>query len=79
MGNDPNKYISLHIKEEDIQEVIDEQKKDNFYQLYQQFTQTTGFLNKEDLGKLTKIDEPKILKQLFDIFGRKKGKCLFQI
>ena len=77
MGNDPNKYISLHIKEEDIQEVIDEQKKDNFYQLYQQFTQTTGFLNKEDLAKLTKIEDPSILEQIFDIFGSKKGKMYF--
>ena len=77
MGNDPNKYISLHIKEEDIQEVIDEQKKDNFYQLYQQFTQTTGFLNKEDLAKLTKIEDPSILEQIFDIFASKKGKMYF--
>ena len=77
MGNDPNKYISLHIKEEDIQEVIDDYKKENFYQLYQQFTQTTGFLNKEDLAKLTKIDDPAILEQIFDIFASKKGKMYF--
>ena len=77
MGNDPNKYISLHITDQHKQEVLDEKKNDKFYQLYQQFTQMTGFLNKEDFSKLTKIGDPKILELLFDIFASKKGKMYF--
>ena len=77
MGNDANKYISLHIKDEYIQEVLSEQKRDNFYKLYQQFSQMTGFINISDFSKLTKIDEEKALEQLFDIFTSKKGKMYF--
>ena len=77
MGNDQNKYISLHIKDEYIQEVLEEEKKDKFYKLYQQFTQITGFLNKDDFSGLIKIEDPIILEQLFDIFASKKDKMYF--
>ena len=77
MGNDQNKYISLHIKDEYIQEVLDEEKKDKFYKLYQQFTQITGFLSKDDFSGLIKIEDPIILEQLFDIFASKKDKMYF--
>ena len=77
MGNDQNKYISLHITDQIKQEVLDENKREQFYKLYQQFTQMTGFLNKEDFSKLTKIGDPKILELLFDIFASKKGKMYF--
>ena len=77
MGNDPNKYISLHITDQHRHEVLDENKRDNFYKLYQQFTQMTGFLNKEDFSKLTKVGDTNILDLLFDIFASKKGKMYF--
>ena len=77
MGNDQNRYISLHIKDEYIQEVLDEEKKNNFYKLYQQFTQTTGALSKDDFSRLTKLEDSTILEQLFDIFASKKDKMYF--
>ena len=77
MGNDPNKFISLHIKDEDKQQVLDEQKNDIFYKLYQQFTQATGFLSKEDFNRLVKIGDEKILEEIFDIFASKKGKMYY--
>ena len=77
MGNDPNKYISLNIDNEDINEVLDEQKREEFYRLYQQFSSRNGFLSKNDLSKLTKIDNEYILEKIFDIFASKKGKMYF--
>ena len=77
MGNDPNKYISLHIKDEDKEQVLDEQKSDIFYKLYQQFSQATGFLSKEDFNRLVKIGDEKILEEIFDIFASKKGKMYY--
>ena len=77
MGNDANKYISLHVKDEYIQEVLSEEKRDNFYKLYQQFSQMNGFININDFSKLTKIDEEQKLEQIFDIFASKKGKMYF--
>ena len=77
MGNDPNKYISLHITEEDTNIVLDEKKKDEFYKLYQQFSMQNGFLTKDDFRILTKLEDDKILEQVFDIFSSKKGKMYF--
>ena len=77
MGNDPNKYISLNIDNEDINEVLDEQKREEFYRLYQQFSSRNGFMSKNDLSKLTKIDNEYILEKIFDIFASKKGKMYF--
>ena len=79
MGNDPNKYISLHIKDEDREKVIDEEKNEQFYKLYQQFTQNTGFLSPTNFNTMIKIDDPKILEEIFDIFTSKKGKCILEI
>ena len=77
MGNDPNKYISLHIKDENIKQVLDEDRKDTFYRIYQQFTQMNGFLNKKDFNKLTKIEETDNIDKLFDIFGTRNDKMYF--
>ena len=77
MGNDPNKYISLYIDNEKINQVLDEQKRDEFYKYYQQFSSRNGFLSKNDLSKLTKIDNEYILEKIFDIFASKKGKMYF--
>jgi len=77
MGNDPNRYISLYIDNEKIIQVLDEQKKDEFYKYYQQFSSRNGFLSKNDLSKLTKIDNENILEKIFDIFASKKGKMYF--
>ena len=76
MGNDPNKYISLHIKDEHKQ-VLDEEKKETLYRIYQQFTQENGFLIKKDFNKLTKIEDTKNVEQLFDIFATRKDKMYY--
>ena len=77
MGNDPNKNISLHIKDEYAQEVLSEKTKNDLNKIYQQFTQMTGFLNKEDFSRLTKLEDPAILEHVFDIFASRKNKMYF--
>ena len=77
MGNDPNKFIGLHITNEDRNKVLNEQKSEEFFQIYQNFSLKNGFLTSEDLNKLIKIEEDKILEEIFEIFTSKKGKMYF--
>ena len=77
MGNDPNKNIGLHIKEENKKQVLDDEKKEDFYKIYQQFSRVNGFLTKKDFNVLTKIENKKDAEQIFDIFTSKKDKMYF--
>ena len=77
MGNDPNKNIGLHIKEEHKKQVLDDEKKEDFYKIYQQFSRVNGFLTKKDFNVLAKIENKKDEEQIFDIFTSKKDKMYF--
>jgi len=77
MGNDPNKFIGLHITNEDKNKVLNEQKSEEFFKIYQNYSLKNGFLTSEDFNKLIKIEEYKILEEVYDIFTSKKGKMYF--
>ena len=77
MGNDPYKNIHLNINDEDIKQVIDEKKEDNLYKLYVQYTQTNGYLTKENFNIITRLDDEKISDNLFFIFQSSKGKIYY--
>ena len=77
MGNDPNKFIGLHITNEDKNKVLNEQKSEEFFKIYQNYSLKNGFLTSEDFNKLIKIEEDKILEEVYDIFTSKKGKMYF--
>ena len=77
MGNDPYKNIHLNINNEDIKQVIDEKKEDNLYKLYVQYTQTNGYLTKENFNIITRLDDEKISDNLFFIFQSSKGKIYY--
>ena len=77
MGNDPNKFIGLHITNEDKNKVLNEQKSEEFFKIYQNYSLKNGFLTSDDFNKLIKIEEDKILEEVFDIFTSKKGKMYF--
>jgi len=38
MGNDPNKFIGLHITNEDKNKVLNEQKSEEFFKIYQNYS-----------------------------------------
>ena len=77
MGNDPNKYIGLHITNEDKNRVLSEQKNEEFYKIYQNYSLKNGFLTSNDFNLLIKIEEDKTLEDVYDIFTSKKGKMYF--
>ena len=77
MGNDPYKNIHLNINDEDIKQVIDEQKENNLYKLYIQYTQNNGYLTKENFNIITRLDDEKISDNLFFIFQSSKDKIYF--
>ena len=56
MGNDPNKYISLHIKDEDKVKVLSEVKNEEFYKLYKQCSKKHGY-NRNKLYRSDKTAE----------------------
>ena len=77
MGNDPNKYIHYNIKEEDYLKVLDENKKNQIYEIYAQRAHNYGYIKKEIFNVFIKLDDENTLDKLFSIFSS-RGKMYFQ-
>ena len=71
MGNNPYKIIHLNFKGKTNE--ISEEKSNFLFLCFRQFASDKHYLNKNDLSKLIKIYDNKIIDKLFEIFSYKKG------
>jgi len=71
MGNKPYKIIHLNFKGKKCE--INEEKSNFLFLCFRNFALDKNYLNKNDLSKLIKIDDNKIIDKLFEIFSYKKG------
>jgi len=70
MGNKPYKIIHLNFKGKKNE--INEEKSNLLFLCFRQYASDKLFLNKNDISKLIKIDDNKIIDKLFEIFAYKK-------
>ena len=76
MGNDLHSK-KIDIKEEDIAEVINEEKNNLLFRYYRNFSSDKNDISKQNFSQLTKIYDEKILDDIYELFINKKNKLSF--
>ena len=74
MGIEQDKYIHNMITIDHLKNVLSPNKKNHLYHLFNQFSQRTGFLTKENFNHIVRLDDEKKLGKIFNIFCSQKGK-----